>query len=61
MNYSTYNIITNFISEIPDDASRNICAREKYLDIIVPMTEIRCLNRVLEGTNSSNATQSFRV
>ena len=44
------NTIANFIWGIADDCLRDVYVRGKYRDVILPMTVIRRLDAVLEGT-----------
>ncbi|TID72720.1 type I restriction-modification system subunit M N-terminal domain-containing protein, partial [Legionella pneumophila] len=53
MNYSMHNTITNFIWGIADDVLRDIYARGKYRDVILPMTVIRRLDALLEPTKET--------
>jgi type I restriction enzyme M protein len=46
----TYNQIVSFIWGITDDCLRDVYVRGKYRDVILPMTVIRRLDAVLEGT-----------
>jgi type I restriction enzyme M protein len=46
----TYNAIVSFIWGIADDCLRDVYVRGKYRDVILPMTVIRRLDAVLEGT-----------
>ena len=50
MNNQIHNQIVNFIWNIADDCLRDVYVRGKYRDIILPMTVIRRLDAVLEGT-----------
>lgn len=50
MNNQTYNQIISFIWNIADDCLRDVYVREKYRDVILPMTVIRLLDAVLEPT-----------
>lgn len=45
-----HNMIVNFIWSIADDCLRDVYVRGKYRDVILPMTVIRRLDAVLEGT-----------
>lgn len=45
-----YNAIVNFIWAIADDCLRDVYVRGKYRDVILPMTVIRRLDAILEGT-----------
>lgn len=48
-----HNTITNFIWGIADDVLRDIYARGKYRDVILPMTVIRRLDALLEPTKET--------
>src|SRR5260221_1735230 len=48
MNHGTHNTIVNFIWNIADDVLRDIYARGKYRDVILPMTVLRRLDILLE-------------
>ena len=48
MNHSTHNAIINFIWSIADDVLRDVYARGKYRDVILPMTVLRRLDILLE-------------
>lgn len=50
MDNGTYNQIVSFIWGIADDCLRDVYVRGKYRDVILPMTVIRRLDAVLEGT-----------
>lgn len=50
MDDGTYNQIVSFIWGIADDCLRDVYVRGKYRDVILPMTVIRRLDAVLEGT-----------
>ena len=50
MDNQTYNQIVSFIWGIADDCLRDVYVRGKYRDVILPMTVIRRLDVVLEGT-----------
>lgn len=45
-----YSQIVSFIWSIADDELRDVFVRGKYRDVILPMTVIRRLDVVLEGT-----------
>jgi len=47
---ATYNQIVSFIWGIADDCLRDVYVRGKYRDVILPMTVIRRLDALLEGT-----------
>src|SRR5436309_3225299 len=48
MNHITHNTIVNFIWNIADDVLRDVYARGKYRDVILPMTVLRRLDILLE-------------
>lgn len=50
MDNQTHNQIVSFIWGIADDCLRDVYVRGKYRDVILPMTVIRRLDAVLEGT-----------
>lgn len=50
MNHATHNAIVNFIWNIADDVLRDVYARGKYRDVILPMTVLRRLDILLEPT-----------
>ncbi|MCL2076724.1 MAG: type I restriction-modification system subunit M [Betaproteobacteria bacterium] len=50
MDVQAYKAIVNFIWGIADDCLRNVYVRGKYRDVILPMTVIRRLDTVLEGS-----------
>lgn len=50
MDSAVYNQIVSFIWSIADDELRDVFVRGKYRDVILPMTVIRRLDAVLEGT-----------
>ncbi len=50
MDNQSYNAIVNFIWGIADDCLRDVYVRGKYRDVILPMTVIRRLDAMLEGT-----------
>ena len=50
MDNQIHNQIVNFIWGIADDCLRDVYVRGKYRDVILPMTVIRRLDIVLEGT-----------
>lgn len=52
MDQSQLNWITGFIWNIADDILRDVFARGKYRDVILPMTVLRRLDAVLEPTKS---------
>lgn len=53
MENNQLNWIANFIWGIADDVLRDIYLRGKYRDVILPMTVIRRLDAVLEGTKQA--------
>src|SRR5438045_3755404 len=50
MDQSQLNWIANFIWNIADDVLRDVYVRSKYRDVILPMTVLRRLDCLLEGT-----------
>ena len=50
LNDATYSRIVSFIWGIADDCLRDLYVRGKYRDVILPMTVLRRLDAVLEGT-----------
>lgn len=58
MDSQMQNTITNFIWGIADDCLRDVYVRGKYRDVILPMTVIRRLDAVLEG--SFEAVQAMK-
>lgn len=50
MDNQEYNSIVSFIWGIADDCLRDVYVRGKYRDVILPMTVIRRLDTMLEGT-----------
>ncbi|EFP61428.1 N-6 DNA Methylase [Erysipelotrichaceae bacterium 3_1_53] len=50
MDNQTHTQIVNFIWGIADDCLRDVYVRGKYRDVILPMTVIRRLDAMLEGT-----------
>ncbi len=48
MDQLQFNTIVSFIWSIADDCLRDVYARGKYRDVILPMTVIRRLDAVLE-------------
>ena len=55
MDNQTYNSIVSFIWGIADDCLRDVYVRDKYRDVILPMTVIRRLDAVLEDTKGQTA------
>lgn len=53
MDKAEYNSITSFIWGIADDCLRDVYVRGKYRDVILPMTVIRRLDAMLEGTKTT--------
>ena len=53
MEQSQLNWIANFIWGIADDVLRDLYVRGKYRDVILPMTVIRRLDSLLEGTKQA--------
>ncbi|MCP4308847.1 MAG: SAM-dependent DNA methyltransferase [bacterium] len=53
MEQGQLNWITNYIWGIADDVLRDLFVRGKYRDVILPMTVLRRLDAVLEGSNQA--------
>lgn len=53
MDNKEYNSIVSFIWGIADDCLRDVYVRGKYRDVILPMTVIRRLDAMLEGTKEA--------
>ncbi|MCH7226186.1 N-6 DNA methylase [Haloferula sp. A504] len=53
MDHSTHNQIVSFIWGIADDVLRDVYARGKYRDVILPMTVLRRLDALLEPTKDA--------
>lgn len=53
MDNQEYNSIVSFIWGIADDCLRDVYVRGKYRDVILPMTVIRRLDAMLEGTKKA--------
>ncbi len=53
MNHVIQNIVVNFVWNIADDVLRDMYARGKYRDVILPMTVIRRLDALLEPTKEA--------
>ena len=53
MNNSDLNWIANYIWGIADDVLRDLYVRGKYRDVILPMTVLRRLDAVLEGSKQA--------
>jgi type I restriction enzyme M protein len=56
MDSNQLNWITNFVWGIADDVLRDLYVRGKYRDVILPMTVLRRLDAVLEGTKQAVLT-----
>ena len=52
-NNSDLSWITNYIWGIADDVLRDLYVRGKYRDVILPMTVLRRLDAVLEGSKQT--------
>ena len=50
------NWIVNYIWGIADDVLRDLYVRGKYRDVILPMTVLRRLDAVLEGSKQAVST-----
>lgn len=61
MNNQEYNSIVSFIWGIADDCLRDVYVRGKYRDVILPMTVIRRLDAMLEGTKESVLTMKKQL
>ena len=53
MDNQTHNFIVSFIWGIADDCLRDVYVRGKYRDVILPMTVIRRLDAMLEGSKQA--------
>ena len=53
MDNQAHNQIVSFIWGIADDCLRDVYVRGKYRDVILPMTVIRRLDAMLEGTKQA--------
>ena len=53
MNNQAHNTIVSFIWGIADDCLRDVYVRGKYRDVILPMTVIRRLDAMLEGSKAT--------
>ena len=53
MSNSDLNWIANYIWGIADDVLRDLYVRGKYRDVILPMTVLRRLDAVLEGSKQA--------
>lgn len=61
MNNQEYNSIVSFIWGIADDCLRDVYVRGKYRDVILPMTVIRRLDAMLEGTKEAVITMKKQL
>lgn len=61
MENTVHNQIASFIWGIADDCLRDIYARGKYRDVILPMTVIRRLDAVLESTKADVLAMKQRL
>ncbi|MCY3563944.1 MAG: type I restriction-modification system subunit M N-terminal domain-containing protein, partial [bacterium] len=61
MNNGDLNWITNYIWGIADDVLRDVYVRGKYRDVILPMTVLRRLDTVLEGSKQAVLDMSKRL
>ena len=57
MQQSNLKSITNFIWGIADDVLRDLYVRGKYRDVILPMTVLRRLDIMLEGTRERSVLE----
>ena len=53
MSHADLNWIANYIWGIADDGLRDLYVRGKYCDVILPMTVLRRLDAVIEGTKQA--------
>ena len=53
MDNKIHNAIVSFIWGIADDCLRDVYVRGKYRDVILPMTVIRRLDAMLEGSKAT--------
>ena len=53
MSHADLNWIANYIWGIADDGLRDLYVRGKYRDVILPMTVLRRLDAVIEGTKQA--------
>jgi len=53
--------IANYIWGIADDVLRDLYVRGKYRDVILPMTVLRRLDAVLEGSKPKLTPWSFSL
>lgn len=61
MDNQEYNSIVGFIWGIADDCLRDVYVRGKYRDVILPMTVIRRLDAMLEGTKEAVLTMKKQL
>lgn len=61
MDNQEYNTIVSFIWGIADDCLRDVYVRGKYRDVILPMTVIRRLDAMLEGTKEAVLTMKKQL
>lgn len=61
MDNQEYNAIVSFIWGIADDCLRDVYVRGKYRDVILPMTVIRRLDAMLEGTKEAVLTMKKQL
>lgn len=61
MDNKEYNSIVSFIWGIADDCLRDVYVRGKYRDVILPMTVIRRLDAMLEGTKEAVLTMKKQL
>lgn len=61
MDNQEYNSIVSFIWGIADDCLRDVYVRGKYRDVILPMTVIRRLDAMLEGTKGAVLTMKKQL
>ena len=61
MDNQEYNAIISFIWGIADDCLRDVYVRGKYRDVILPMTVIRRLDAMLEGTKEAVLTMKKQL
>ena len=61
MDNQEYNSIVSFIWGIADDCLRDVYVRGKYRDVILPMTVIRRLDAMLEGTKKAVLTMKKQL
>ena len=61
MEQAKLNWIANFIWGIADDVLRDVYVRDKYRDVILPMTVIRRVDAVLESTKDEVLNMKKRL